>query len=78
MSKATFITEIATIRTAVDVLVAALPVTKTEIEAAGDDPSCLNKLTGSSGSFRNTPGTGLVPVLDNLVASLETWSGRWS
>ncbi len=78
MSKATFITQIAAIRTEVDTLTAAFAVTKTELDAAGDDTSCNSKLTGSSGSFRNSPGSELVDDLDNLVASLETWSGRWS
>ena len=78
MSKATFITEIATIRTAVDVLVAAFPVTKTEIDAAGDDSSCNQKVPGSIGSLQNLPGSDVVDDLDAVVTSLENWSGRWS
>ena len=78
MSKSTFVTQIAAIRTELDTLLAAFPTTKTEINSAGDDAHCNNRVSGSPGSFRNVPGGSVVTDLDNVVLSLSAWSGRWS
>ena len=75
MSKATFITEIATIRTAVDTLVAAFPVTKTEIDAAGDDSSCNQKVTGSIGSEGADDSVAPAPTLSGVKVRNSPSSG---
>ena len=78
MSKAVFVTEIANIRASLNTLLAAFPTTKTEIASAGDDAHCNRKVTGSPGSLQNLPGGSVVATLDDTLASLENWSGRWS
>lgn len=77
MSKVSFIADIASIRTLVDDINTDFAVTKTEIDAAGDDSSCNNK-GAIPGSYRNSPGSNVVSEMDDIVASLENWSGRWS
>ena len=85
MSKAAYITDIATLRTTLDSMVAAEAALITEIISEDTVEMTYAQQTKASkagvsgrGGATNMPGPWLLTQLDALVVTYEAWSTRWT